>query len=81
MPLRLDPLAAALLPLVDGRNDRAALARQLRTLVKQGKLDGAMLGNTPGKPARIDEQRSKSLTLVNLVLAQLEQLALLEPPK
>lgn len=76
VPLRLDPLARALLPALDGRSDHAALARYLLAQIDAGALDRAVLARAP----RIGSTPLMQCAgLVELVLAQLAQLALFEP--
>jgi methyltransferase-like protein len=79
MPVKLDPVANAMLPMLDGQNDRAALTSHLGALVKTGRLDLDTFGGLHDVSGTGDDPVARLAARVELVLQQLEQLALLEP--
>ena len=79
MPVKLDAIANALLPHVDGRNDRASLAADLLALVKAGALDAHATQSVVDVSATGDAAAAKVAARVEQVLQQLEHFALLEP--
>jgi len=79
MPVRLDPVGNALVPMVDGHNDRSSMASYLGTLINEAKLGLNTLDGFTGISDTSDDSVTKVTARVDLVLRQLEQLALLEP--
>jgi methyltransferase-like protein len=79
MPVRLDPVGNALVPMVDGHNDRSSMASYLGTLINEAKLGLNTLDGFTGISDTSDDSVTKLAARVDLVLRQLEQLALLEP--
>lgn len=78
-PLRLDPLAYALLPFVDGNNNRSSLTALLLELAAHRMIDPNLLSRMPETQVPSAKPAAVAAALVELVLAQLERLALLEP--
>jgi len=78
MPVKLDEVARALLPLVDGENDRSALAARLAALMREAGGAGSIVADAlADRPDANDA--AGLLSRVDQALRQMELLALLEP--
>lgn len=74
MPVKLDSVAAALLPLVDGKSNKDALAERLAALINDANSDlGIDFGLSPQLSG------ASAASRVEQALQLMEQLALLEP--
>lgn len=78
MPVKLDEIAKALLPLVDGKTDKTTLASRLATLIRDAKVD-ARIGEELPAHLTASEVASRMAARVEQALHQMELLALLEP--